>query len=363
MSLDKTRKHILIMAGGTGGHVFPGLAVAQKLIDEGHEVSWLGTATGIEAELVPKSGITLNIIDIQGVRGKGAVGLLQAPFKILHALVQSLKIINRIKPDCVLGMGGFAAGPGGIIAKLKGIPLLVHEQNAVAGTTNVILSKIATQVLQAFPNAFAHIANVRTVGNPVRSSIKPIVKQYNNSTVEKLNVLVLGGSLGAKAINEVLPPLLNVMLENIQVWHQAGKRHIDTVMDLYEQADLEQGEHLRIDAFIDDMSAAYAWADIVICRSGAMTVSELAVAALPAVFIPFPYAIDDHQTANAKWMADDGAAILLEQNEMTVDSLKNILSNMYNDKERLKTMQVKAGKLGIDNAAEQVATVCLELSL
>lgn len=362
MTTDQTVKHILIMAGGTGGHVFPGLAVANELMDNGHRVSWLGTASGIEADLVPNSGIHLNIIDIQGVRGKGIMGLIQAPFKILHALVQSFKIMNRIKPHCVLGMGGFAAGPGGIVAKLKGVPLVIHEQNAIAGTTNIILSKIANQVLQAFPKAFDNIDNVKTVGNPVRSSIKPSKKSYTDFLSKKLHVLVLGGSLGAQAINEVLPPLVKSLQADIKVWHQAGKRHIDFVKTLYEKEGLEQTESIRVDAFINDMSSAYAWADIVICRSGAMTVAEIAVAGLPAIFIPFPYAIDDHQTANAKWMSDKNAAILLDQSDIDVECLKNILIGVYKDPEKLKSMRAQAETLGINDAAEQVARECLELA-
>ncbi|NRB41442.1 MAG: undecaprenyldiphospho-muramoylpentapeptide beta-N-acetylglucosaminyltransferase [Pseudomonadales bacterium] len=352
------KKHILIMAGGTGGHVFPGLAVAEQLILLGHEVSWLGTSAGIEAKLVPAAGIELHIIDIAGVRGKGLKGLFLAPFKIVHAVVQSIAVIKKVKADCVLGMGGFAGGPGGVAAKLLAKPLLIHEQNAVAGTTNKILAPLAKRVLQAFPAAFAGNNKATTVGNPVRADIKAV---YENDD-ENLHVLVLGGSLGAKAINELMPELVNVMGTRIQLWHQTGVRHIDDVKALYKNADIKASDQIKVAAFIDDMAAAYAWADVVICRSGAMTVSEIAVAGLPAIFIPYPFAIDDHQTANAKWLVDENAAFLMPQEAMTVASLEKILTSLIDDAQLLKNMQEKAESVAISNASETVAKICLELA-
>lgn len=354
------KKHILIMAGGTGGHVFPGLAVAEELRAEGHQVSWLGTAHGIEAKLVPAADIELHIIDIAGVRGKGVKGLIEAPFKIIHAVIQSISVLRKLNADCVLGMGGFAGGPGGIAAKLLGIPLLIHEQNAVAGTTNKILAPIAKRVLQAFPAAFVGNKKAITVGNPVRSTIQPNHKKTEDESI--LNVLVLGGSLGAKAVNEMLPQLMLVMDGKINLMHQAGSRHIDDVKGLYVRAGIKESKAIQVMAFIDDMAAAYAWADIVICRSGAMTVSEVAVAGLPAIFIPFPFAIDDHQTANAKWLVDEGAAFLMPQNTMTVTGVKDILMSLIEAPKLLKTMQEKAEFVAIDNAAETVAKNCLELA-
>ncbi len=356
-----TKKHILIMAGGTGGHVFPGLAVAQTLHDAGHEVSWLGTASGIESSLVPAKSIPLNIIDISGVRGKGKKGLLLAPFKICHAIWQSLIILKKIKPDCILGMGGFAAGPGGIAAKILGIPLLLHEQNAVAGTTNNILAPLSHKVLQAFPEAFAQGKKVETVGNPVRSTIKVQRKAYQ----KPLKVLVLGGSLGAKAINETIPLLIKKMQDDVQVWHQTGKSHINDVEALYKDQGLTLDSHsvYRLSAFIDDMAEAYAWADVIVCRSGAMTVSEVAVAAVPAIFIPYPFAIDDHQTANANWLVEAGAAKLLQQNDLSVELLSTWLYEFIEDPQILSVMHKNAQAVAIDNAAERVADYCLELAL
>lgn len=353
-----TNKHILIMAGGTGGHVFPGLAVAAQLESLGHKVSWLGTAAGIEAKLVPAANIDLHIINISGVRGKGVKGLLLAPFKIIQAILQSLNILKNIQPDCVLGLGGFAGGPGGIAAKIMSIPLVIHEQNAVAGTTNRILAPLAEKVLQAFPAAFSKNKKAVTVGNPVRNTIKASAL----STQEKINVLVLGGSLGAKAVNEIMPLVFSELCAKINLWHQAGSRHIDAVKPLYGDANID-GEYLRVSDFIEDMAAAYQWADVVICRSGAMTVSEIAVAALPAIFIPYPFAIDDHQTANANWLVNSGAAFLMPQNTMTVNALKTQLQAFIDDRNLLDIMQKRASAVAINNAAERVADTCLELAL
>jgi UDP-N-acetylglucosamine--N-acetylmuramyl-(pentapeptide) pyrophosphoryl-undecaprenol N-acetylglucosamine transferase len=359
-------KHFLIMAGGTGGHVVPGLSVAKELIARGHSVSWMGTETGIEAELVPKAGIEIDYIKISGVRGKGVAGLLSAPFKILMAIKQALGILKQRQPKAVLGMGGFAAGPGGVAAKLMSVPLVIHEQNAKAGTTNKILSKMANKVLQAFPNAFAEdIATV--VGNPVRAELCLEAKSQQGLENEKTNILVLGGSLGALAINEAMPTLFAELTENIAIWHQAGKRHIEAVEKAYteklaanEKAD--GGCDYRVAAFIDDMSEAYRWADLVICRAGAMTVSELACASKPAIFIPFPFAIDDHQTANAQWMVDAGAAILLPQQNMNTEKLKDLLKPLLADKSQLEKMAKAAQNIRITDAAAHVANVCEELA-
>ena len=361
---NKAAKSILIMAGGTGGHVFPGLAVADCLRKQGHKVSWLGTAAGIEARLVPAAGIELHTIDIAGVRGKGVKGLLVAPFKIIHAIMQSIQVVRAVDADCVLGMGGFAGGPGGIAAKLLGRPLLIHEQNAVAGTTNKILAPLSAKVLQAFPAAFAGNKKAVTVGNPVREDITAglHVNDKPRESTERLNVLVLGGSLGAKAINETIPLLLKSLTGKLNVWHQTGARHIDDVTGLYSEAGIELNNTVKVAAFIDDMAEAYAWADVIICRSGAMTVSEVAVAAVPAIFIPFPFAIDDHQTANARWLADEGAAFLMPQDTMNVSSIEEILVSLMAKPQLLKTMQDKAAAVAISNADATVAEYCLELA-
>jgi len=344
-------KKILIMAGGTGGHVFPGLAVASALRAHGHKVSWLGTEKGIEARLVPNAGIAIHFIDVVGLRGKNVMHLLAAPFKILRALLQSLRVIRAEKPDCVLGMGGFVAGPGALAAKLLGIPLVIHEQNAVAGTTNRVLSVIANRILQAFPETFPAKKQAITVGNPVRANLP--VHQYQ--VRDTLHVLIVGGSLGAKPINDVMPHVV-AQLPSLAIWHQTGKTQQQEVSGAYQPI------AARVDAFIDDMPAAYAWADIIVCRAGAMTVSEVAAVGLPAIFIPLPHAIDDHQTANAKILADQQAAILLAQENMTVEHLVSLLKEFQQQPEKRQTMAEKATKLGIRNADKKVMDTCLELA-
>lgn len=345
-------KKIMIMAGGTGGHVFPGLAVANELIEQGHQVFWLGTEAGIEARLVPAADIPLHFISVVGMRGKGLGHLLKAPFKLLKALYQSWRVIKKECPDCVLGMGGFVAGPGAVAAKLTGIPLVIHEQNAVPGTTNRLLAKRADCVLQAFANSFASNIKTQTIGNPVRKNLPEAQVQEH----EKLRVLVLGGSLGAQAINQLMPDVLKQMNDDIELWHQAGPSQYEEVKQVYGNTSV------RLEAFIDDMAAAYAWADVVVCRAGAMTVSEVAAVGLPAIFIPLPHAIDDHQTANAKTLADNGAAILLPQKELSKEKLVEYLQAFAADIDLRRRMAENSKQLGVRNAAEKAATACLELA-
>lgn len=345
-------KKIMIMAGGTGGHVFPGLAVADVLREQGHEVIWLGTQAGIEARLVPAAAIPLHFISVVGLRGKGAAHLLKAPFKILKALYQSLKVVKKERPDCVLGMGGFVAGPGAVAAKLMGIPLVIHEQNAVPGTTNRLLAKHAKRVLQAFANSFDEKVAAQTIGNPVRKNLP----QAQFKQREKLHVLVIGGSLGAQAINQVMPDVFKALNGKIALWHQAGAGQYEQVKQVYGNTDV------RLEAFIDDMATAYNWADVVICRAGAMTVSEVAAVGLPAIFIPLPQAIDDHQTANARTLTDKQAAILLPQKELTVAKLVEYLQAFAEQVELRQTMAQQSAQLGVRDAAEKAATACLELT-
>lgn len=345
-------KKIMIMAGGTGGHVFPGLAVAEELRQQGHEVFWLGTKVGIENRLVPAANIPLHYINVVGLRGKGMLHLAKAPFKILQALFQAMRVVKQEQPDCVLGMGGFVAGPGAIAAKLKGIPLVIHEQNAVPGTTNRLLAKRANKVLQAFPNSFEAAIGAQTIGNPVRASLP--ATQFKQQ--EKLNVLVIGGSLGAQAINQVMPAVLEQLKDKIELWHQAGPSQYESCKAAYGHAGV------RLEAFIDDMAAAYQWADVVICRAGAMTVSEIAAVGLPAIFVPLPHAIDDHQTANAKTLADKGAAILLPQTEMSAEKIIDYLNAFSEQKDMRQQMAEKAALLGVRDAAKKAAQVCLELT-
>jgi UDP-N-acetylglucosamine--N-acetylmuramyl-(pentapeptide) pyrophosphoryl-undecaprenol N-acetylglucosamine transferase len=358
---DKRPPTVLIMAGGTGGHVFPALATADYLRDSGAEVHWLGTQKGIESQIVPGANIPIHYIDVSGVRGKGLISVLKAPLQLLRALSQALKIMRELQPACVLGMGGFASGPGGLAAWLTGRPLVIHEQNAVAGTTNRLLSCIAKKILQAYPAAFT-TKKAEQVGNPVRKNITqlPVPEQRWKNRSGNLNLLVLGGSLGAKAINDVMPTVLATMpeAERPNVWHQSGKLHIDSLKAAY----LNAGVEVKAQAFIDDMAEAYAWADLVVCRAGALTITELTAVGVGSILVPYPHAIDDHQTKNALWLADNKAAILLPQNTLDEQSLKTLLAKFFNNRERLLTMANAARKLAKPDAAKNVARHCLELA-
>lgn len=352
-------KHFVVMAGGTGGHVVPGLSIAQALQEKGHSVSWMGTRAGIETQLVPAANIAIDYIDISGVRGKGLQGLLAAPFKIIHAFFQARRILKKVKADVVIGMGGFVAGPGGIAAKSLGLPLVIHEQNAIAGTTNKILAKFANHVLQAFDGAFALHPKVQTVGNPVRHSLVADAASVSEQD-SPLKILVVGGSLGALALNDRIIALLQER-DDINVLHQAGKRHIEKVRAQYQAAKIAP-ERFQLHAYIDDMQQAYQWADIVFCRSGAMTVSELSCALKPAIFVPFPFAIDDHQTANANVMVRAGAAILMKQSDMNSAALNALIQPLIDDKKQLMAMAEKAKAIRITNAGEKIVAVCEELA-
>lgn len=350
----------LIMAGGTGGHVFPALATAHELQRQGVHVEWLGTQKGIEARVIPEAGIKLHCIDVAGLRGKGRLSLLLAPFKVLLAIWQALTVLRQVKPDVVLGMGGFASGPGGVAAKLLGKPLVIHEQNAIAGMTNKILSKMAWRVLEAFEDAFPSETDTETVGNPVRGPILQMNdprERYGNRS-GKIRLLVVGGSLGAKAINETLPEVLAQMPEEQrpEVWHQTGKRTYEETLERYQHLGLEA----RVVPFIEQMDEAYGWADLVLCRAGALTVSELAIAGVAAILVPFPFAVDDHQTANAKYLAQLDAAQLVPQPELTVDHLKELLTEQFSQRETLGEMAANARALGRPEAGVRVAEVCLE---
>lgn len=360
---DKQEKPVLIMAGGTGGHVFPGLAVAEELFAQGVPVEWLGTSTGIEARVVPMADIPLHFLPVVGLRGKKLSTLPKAFLQLFVAQWQAIKLMYLMKPSCVLGMGGFASGPGGVAAWLLGVPVVLHEQNAVLGTTNKLLSNFSTTLLQAFPKAFSQ-SRARTLGNPIRKEIVSLHKNNANSFAEKksdLKVLVLGGSLGALAINEVLPEVISLFPEGERpkVRHQTGKNKADDVRVQYRQLELND---VVVVPFIDDMREAYAWADVVICRAGALTVSELAIAGLPAVLIPFPHAIDDHQTLNAKTFVDAGAGLLVPQSELTAKRLFTQLNKIIESNEALQMMKDAAWELAKPNAASDVAQECLKVS-
>lgn len=341
---------VLMMAGGTGGHVFPALAVAHELKAEGYEVHWLGTKAGIEADLVPANGFTLHTINIAGLRGKGKFGLALAPFRIIKAVWQALAIIRRVKPNVVMGLGGYATGPGGVAAWMKGIPLLIHEQNAFAGMTNRLLQKISTVAMQAFPGA---LSGAMVTGNPVRKDVinlpAPDEREYHTGN---LRVLVVGGSLGAVALNNTVFEAMQRLpeKERPQLRHQAGKRNIADVTEQYKTAEVQAD----VVAFIDDMAAAYVWADLVVCRSGALTVSEIAAAGVAAVFVPFPYAVDDHQTANAQYLQREGAAIIRQQTEMSAEWLANLWQELNKDRALLRDMSKKARSLAMTDATEKV---------
>lgn len=349
-------KRVLIMAGGTGGHVFPGLAVAKRLRAEGVDVHWLGTQQGLEAKLVPEAGIDLHFITISGVRGKGIKNLLLAPPRLLIAIFQAIRLISKLKPDIVLGMGGFASGPGGIASWLLGRPLVIHEQNAKPGTTNKWLAKVAKKVLEGFPNTFSNRQHVVTVGNPVRSEILEMAFP-NRGKNARLALLVVGGSLGATAINQLLPKALAMLPEAIrpEVYHQTGEKHYLDTVTAYERA----GVSAKIVPFIKEMHEAYAWADMVVCRSGALTVAELCAAGLGAVLVPFPYAIDDHQTANANFMAAQGAALLVQQSALTADKLADILQEFIQSPARCQMMADAAYQLRMPDATQKVLSVLI----
>lgn len=343
-------KRIVIMAGGTGGHVFPALAVAQWLLDKGWEVSWLGTHKGLESKVVPERGITIDWLSVAGVRGKGLISKITSVFKLIKACGQALIILRRRKPDVVLGMGGFVAGPGGLMAKLLGIPLVIHEQNRIPGTTNKLLAKIANRVLEAFPNSFKKEVNAKCTGNPLR---REFLKLPNARKIDKerdLRVLIIGGSQGAQVLNEVIPDALAGM-PHIEIRHQTGVVMQEQVANRYQTL----GAKAEATAFIEDMVSAYHWADIIICRAGAMTVSEIAAMALPAILIPLPNAIDDHQMANARYLSEAGAGLILPQNELNAEKLIKLITQVQ---QQFDAMVMAAKNCARLDATETVAGFC-----
>ena len=346
---------IMIMAGGTGGHVYPAMAVADYLKEHGWKIVWLCTEGGMENRLIEGKKYDKAMITMRGVRGKGLMGWLLLPVKLVTALKQSFVAIRQHQPNVVLGMGGFAAFPGGLMAKLLGKPLVIHEQNSIAGLSNKTLSLIANQVLAAFPSAFGNKAEL--VGNPVRQDITQLAspaQRYSQRT-GKLNLLVVGGSLGAAALNEVLPKALaNLPKEAFDVVHQAGEKHIAALQANYQAA----GVDADAKAFINNMAELYAWADVVICRAGALTVAELACVGVASILVPFPHAVDDHQTYNAKYLSDAGAAQLIQQTEFSVAKASEMLRNLT--REICLDMAIKAKQLAKPEATQTVAKICME---
>lgn len=359
MAADSKIK-VLIMAGGTGGHVFPGLAVAETLRGQGHEVIWLGTERGLEKRLVPAAGLQLECISISGLRGKGTVSLLFAPVRLVGALWQSLRLLRRLQPSVVLGMGGFVSGPGGLAAWLLRRPLCVHEQNAIAGLTNRLLSRLASRVMEAFPGAMPAESNAEAVGNPVRQSLHEMPSPSTRFAERNgpLRLLIIGGSQGARRLNQVVPATLGQLKQElpVEVWHQSGETDRDLVRRNYATLGVEA----RVDAFVDDMTAAYGWADLVICRAGALTVTELTAVGLGSLLVPYPYAVDDHQTANGRWLSDNQAALILPEAELTAASLAVQLRALGKDRSQLLQMACNARELARPNAAADVAAICLE---
>lgn len=371
MNKDSKAGCILIMAGGTGGHVFPALAIAREFIKRGFKVFWLGTKQGIEATVVPKEGnIDIHYLEVMGVRGQGLKRLLLAPVKVTNAVVQAMKFIKSINPDLVLGMGGFVTGPGGLAAKLVGKPLLVHEQNAIPGFTNKVLALIANKVMEAFPNSFPSSkllsANkLVTVGNPVRDDIcqLPAPEQRFSVRTGPIRLLILGGSQGAAALNSLIPAMLaRLKVEDRPlVWHQAGKKNLEHADVHYQQNDLEvDGINIKVVAFIDDMAEAYAWADLVICRAGALTISEIQQVGIGALLIPFPFAVDDHQTKNAEFLATAGGAKIVQQKDVSAEILKLMYQNLGNREVLLKMAQASKST-AIKDATQEVVAQCLEV--
>lgn len=356
-----TTRTILIMAGGTGGHVFPGLAVADYLKQVGWRVVWLGTEAGMETKLVPQRGYQTEVISFSGLRGKRLTTWLTLPLHLLKAFFQSVRIIQRVKPDVVLGMGGYPAFPGGMMASLLNKPLVIHEQNSEAGLTNKILAQVADKIFLGFPDVgLAKKARAMCSGNPVRAEIEQIEAPQRRFSGRqgKLNLLVVGGSLGAQALNTTVPQALKLLPGHLRpiVIHQTGALHLEAVRKAYAEMALE-GE---IVAFIDDMAKRYAACDLVLCRSGALTVAELSAAGVASILVPYPHAVDDHQTGNARFLTSHGAAVLLPQQELTAEKLASLLTDLT--RERLLCMAVAARNQAKPEATRIVAEACIELS-
>lgn len=354
---------VLMMAGGTGGHVYPALAVAQELMTRGFRVEWLGTGRGLEARVVPAAGIRLHRLSVRGVRGKDLLHKLSGILYLGWASLQALWLMLRLRPRCVVGMGGYAAGPGGVAAWLLRRPLVIHEQNAVAGTTNRLLAPLARRVLGGFPAAFDDDVGCTVVGNPLRSELLQAAAQDTEPTLEEgLRLLVLGGSLGAKPINELVPgPVRNILAERgdgaIQVWHQSGPSHLEDVRSSY--GELLNGP-VRVEPFVEDMASAYRWAQLVLCRAGALTISELALMGRPAILVPLPHAIDDHQSANARYLSDAGGAILQRQSELTETRLQRMLLGYIDCPQLLHSMSAAAQQQARPEATAAVCDACEE---
>ena len=348
------RRPIMIMAGGTGGHVFPALTIAKELIKNSQEVIWLGTKSGLESTLVPKNGIPIEWINVKGLRGKGIFPIIFAPITLLYALFQSLILIIKHKPTVVLGMGGFVSGPGGIAAWLARKPLVIHEQNAIAGFTNKFLARFAEVVLQAFSESFNSKIQAEKVGNPIRSEILSMNSPSDRfkDRIGSMRLLILGGSQGSTTLNRVIPKAISLLPKDLipEVRHQTGINTFSLAEKIYKDHAID----VRLFSFIEDMADAYKWADLVICRSGALTVAELSAAGLPAIFIPFPNAVDDHQKVNAQVMVRAGAARIIDERDLTASSLAVILKDWLGDRKVLLERAEKSHSLALPSSVEKI---------
>jgi UDP-N-acetylglucosamine--N-acetylmuramyl-(pentapeptide) pyrophosphoryl-undecaprenol N-acetylglucosamine transferase len=349
---------VLIMAGGTGGHVFPALAVARVLRERGVPVVWLGAPGSMESRLVPANGFPIEWIRVRGIRGKGVLAWLRAPFAILVAVLQAAGVLRRVRPRAVLGAGGFVSGPGGIAAWLLRIPLLIHEQNAIAGMTNRWLARVATQVLEGFPGSFGAGSRARCIGNPVRADIAGATEpaQRFAGHGQQASVLVLGGSQGAQRLNRLLPEALALIAPTARprIRHQAGERDLVATREAYSQAKVDA----EVLPFIDDMAGAYSWADLAICRAGALTIGELQAVGLGAVLVPFPAAVDDHQTRNAEAMVRIGAGVIVQERDLDAASLAHLITQLAADRGRLLRMAQAARGAAVTDAAGKLADLC-----
>jgi UDP-N-acetylglucosamine--N-acetylmuramyl-(pentapeptide) pyrophosphoryl-undecaprenol N-acetylglucosamine transferase len=353
----------MIMAGGTGGHVFPGLAVAQALRARDRSVVWLGTERGIEARVVPPHGIEIEWITITGVRGRGIAAYLTAPFRVAAAVAQALAALRRRRPAAVLGMGGFVAGPGGIAAWLARKPLVLHEQNSVAGTTNRLLAPLAAKIFASFPDSFPPSARVEVVGNPVRDSIAATDvprERLGARAAQRRRLLIIGGSQGARALNRAVPlALAQLPIERRpEIWHQAGRLGVEEARAAYAAAKVEA----RVDAFVDDIASAFRWADLVVARAGASTLAELAAIGVGAVLVPLPSAIDDHQTMNARRYTARGAGLAIAEKDLEPRAFAKALADCLGDFARLVAMAESARKEARLDAADRIARACVELA-
>jgi UDP-N-acetylglucosamine--N-acetylmuramyl-(pentapeptide) pyrophosphoryl-undecaprenol N-acetylglucosamine transferase len=359
---QRVSRPVLIMAGGTGGHVFPALALARSLRAQSLEVVWLGTERGLEARIIPAEGIPIEHLSVAGLRGKGALTWVAAPFRLTRALLQALAVMRRYQPIVVVGLGGFVTGPGGVAAWLTRRPLVIHEQNAIAGLTNRVLAHVARQVLEAFPGSFGQEVHARVIGNPVRADISALPPPATRFAGRSgpVRILVIGGSQGAARLNAVVPFALRRLAGVLafDVRHQAGERWLEAGRASYAQA----GVRADVRPFIEDMSEAYGWADLVICRAGALTISELAVAGVAAILVPFPHAVDDHQASNAQYLVRESAAVLIPDRELTAERLAQELQRLCTGRGKLLAMAERARLLAKPHATDELAASCLALA-